>query len=82
MCGAYVQSNQSPSSIRMLRWPAAACTQALSWTFSPNSASLSPVAQLEASLMKFRNDLAIGGNISAQTSITPQTQVCGAGHHS
>lgn len=32
--------------------------------------------------MKFRNDLAIGGNISAQTSITPQTQVCGAGPRS
>lgn len=31
--------------------------------------------QLEASLMKFRNDLAIGGNLSAQTNITPQTQV-------
>ena len=25
--------------------------------------------------MKFRNDLAIGGNISAQTNVTPQTQV-------
>ena len=32
--------------------------------------------QLEASLMKFRNDLAIGGNVSAQTNVTPQTQVC------
>jgi hypothetical protein len=31
--------------------------------------------QLEASLMKFRNDLAIGGNVSAQTNVTPQTQV-------
>lgn len=24
--------------------------------------------------MKFRNDLAIGGNVSAQTNVTPQTQ--------
>jgi hypothetical protein len=37
----------------------------------------STVLMLEASLMKFRNDLAIGGNISAQTNVTPQTQVSG-----
>jgi Translocase of chloroplast 159/132, membrane anchor domain len=37
--------------------------------------NISAVLQLETSLMKFRNDLAIGGNVSAQTNITSQTQV-------
>lgn len=36
----------------------------------------STVVLVETSLMKFRNDLMIGGNASAQTNPTPKTQVC------
>lgn len=37
----------------------------------------STVVLVETSLMKFRNDLMIGGNASVQTNPTPQTQVSG-----